>query len=250
MNSRTPGKPASPFALTPSARPPPPSGVRVPVRAPAAESSAVLPLSPKLSEVDVEESESDIAYAPTLMHMEAPLRREEVISEVRVPRRLEPTVRRRSVEKKSNKPIIIGAIAVGAVVVIGAIAFAVHAFGKKSEGPPARVAQFVEEPPPAAAPAPPPASVTAPPPPVSFDRDAAGAAMEAARSSLTDCKLPKTKAVRVKMTFTSSGSASSAVVLPPVTPKQAACVSRHLESVRVPAFDGLPASYIHTFAAK
>lgn len=225
----------------------------LPVSAPAVESHASLPLSPKVSDVDAKEANDDLAFAPT-ERVDAPppsnraatvLPPPEAVPDVSAPRMLEPTVRRRPPRAKMGKPIIAG-IAVAAVLAIGATAFAVHAFttkGPESPPPPPRVAQFVDEPPPAT-------SAPAPPPPVAFDRDAAALALDGAKASLAECKLPKAKPVRVKMTFTSSGAVSSANALPPITAKQASCVSKHLESVKVPAFDGPPASYIHTFAAK
>jgi hypothetical protein len=73
-----------------------------------------------------------------------------------------------------------------------------------------------------------------------FDTDAAHTALEAVAGS-SDCKIPKTKPCRVKVTFGPDGGVTSAVALAPyVGTPQGACLAKRLREARVPAFVGAP----------
>jgi hypothetical protein len=70
-----------------------------------------------------------------------------------------------------------------------------------------------------------------------FDKEVARAALDAASPKLADCKVPKGKPFKVKVTFTPQGSVSAASPLAPYG-AQKACVASHLKEVRIASFQG------------
>jgi hypothetical protein len=92
------------------------------------------------------------------------------------------------------------------------------------------------------------ASVNASAPTGPFDAAGARSALNALASTLTNCKIPKGRSGRIKLTFTPDGRISSAKALAPYagTP-QGACVVAHLKDARVAPFTGRAPPYIYTF---
>lgn len=71
-----------------------------------------------------------------------------------------------------------------------------------------------------------------------FDKEAARAAVEGLAPRLAECKLPKGRPVRIKVTFSPDGRVTSAAALAPVVGRQAACVASRAKEVQVGPFEG------------
>jgi hypothetical protein len=81
-----------------------------------------------------------------------------------------------------------------------------------------------------------------------FDRDAARAAIDAVAPKLGDCKLPKGKSVRVKVTFAPQGTVSSANVLAPWAARSAPCVAGHVKEATIRPFQGAANTAVYILA--
>ncbi len=79
-----------------------------------------------------------------------------------------------------------------------------------------------------------------------FDPESARAALDANPPSLADCRIPKWKPLRVRVTFASDGNATTVVALPPYAGMpQGACAIRHFREARIAPFKGPPGSLVY-----
>jgi hypothetical protein len=277
MTPRSPVKPPEPFAWVPSA-PPPASGVRhAPVRVPAPSRPGVTPsvvpfsacVSPPGDRAATETGQNDGIGDPSrslrLSAAEATLEG----SQERTTTGLTRGAHARDVVIDTTSPkarpsrgappkrfvLIVGCAAALAIV---AFVLGGRALLTGREQPPRAAAKTVEPSPIESTlanhPTPtPPASAVSPLPAASesalkpFNQDRARAALDALAPSLAECKLPRSKPVRVKVTFAPTGSVAAASVLPPTTGKPAACLSARVKAASLAAFDGTTTSYVHTF---
>lgn len=174
------------------------------------------------------------------------------------PRRMDPTVRTRPIEERGSPVrtiLVFGGVAVVLIFVAGFVVRQVRA--RRTATLAARAAE------PAPVAAPPAASLVATAFPGAavldasavgpggvadaavspvvevrpFDKDVARAALEAATPKLAECKLPKGKPIKVKVTFTPQGAITGATPLPPYA-AQKTCVATHLKEVKIAPFQG------------
>ncbi|HEY8077131.1 MAG TPA: hypothetical protein VIF62_23555 [Labilithrix sp.] len=263
MAKHTPEKHLVPFALAPSARPPASGVHHAQVRVPAPPHvELTLPLSsaPSSPEIEVdaiedetdESGEREIARPPpsrpgTLLPPPQVVATADAIVQP-VPRAkfVAPTVRIKPASTpRATRPIVFAAV--GAILAI-AIAFGVTVLVLRSPAPAPRAATFTDDNVPSAAPSAAPSASVVAPAPKPFNRDAARASLDALAPKVSECKTPRGKAVRAKITFAPTGEATSVTMLAPATGKGAACVASRLRDATVDAFDGAPTSYVHTFA--
>jgi hypothetical protein len=86
------------------------------------------------------------------------------------------------------------------------------------------------------------------PPTMPFDGLAARAALEALAPALIGCKIPSGRSGRIKVTFASDGTVSSAKPLAPFagTPR-GVCVAAHLKEAHVAPFAGSAPAIVYSF---
>jgi len=83
-----------------------------------------------------------------------------------------------------------------------------------------------------------------------FDRVAARAAPDAAFSNLADCRIPKGRSARVKLTFAPVGDVTSAMRSASVRrTRRGACVAAHLGRSQVAPFAGPLVVFVYAFTA-
>jgi hypothetical protein len=169
-------------------------------------------------------------------------------------RKMDPTVRTRPVEVGSRSPVrailFIGGVVVVLILVAGFVVRSVRARRAATSAKQAAAAASESVPetaaiaPATAAPVVIDAGVVAfvdgpdaAPDLRPFDKQVARAALDAASAKLADCRVPKGKPVKVKVTFTPQGSVSAASPLAPHG-AQKACVAGHLKEVRIASFQG------------
>lgn len=143
-----------------------------------------------------------------------------------------------------------------AATVVGAIFLTRKLIERGDEGP-------ATSPTPSTLSAPPPLPVpdAAPPPvdagavmgtgdadttPKPFDRVAAKAALDAVASLLTECKLPRTSTIRLRVTFGNDGAVTFAQPMSPyIGMPQGICAAKHVKDVRVAPYKGPPAPNVY-----
>jgi len=239
MSEDPKGKPPSPFALAPSAYPPPASSRPPPVVVPSAGRASSVPAPPFSSEPSADPAIP--LLAPPVLPFEQP----------------SPTSPRR----RLATIVLAGGVGLAVVLLaLGTWALLPRLRSARPTGS-AVVAAPAATPsttgsadgPASAASAAPPASVAAvaasqPVPMKPFDRHAARTALDALAPTLTDCKIPRGKSGRIKIAFASDGTVLSAKPLPPLAgTSRGACVAGHLKQAKVPPFSGSAPPYVYSF---
>jgi hypothetical protein len=246
----------SPFALTPSAEPPPVSIKPAPVIVPPIRRPpSPLPEPPSL----LREPPSALPEPP-----QATTPTESVVSQV-------PPAAGRPVEplpsmnrgKRSGFAVLFTGTAVvlllasvgirswvagrrPAEAVVSANVIPTPALPSAIEAPAARPSEPLANPPTGAAPGP----SALPEPMTRFDRLAASAALDALAPNLVDCKIPSGRAGRIKVTFAPDGTVSSAKPLWPLAgTRKGVCAITHLKEARVAPFVGPASPFVYSFVA-
>jgi hypothetical protein len=244
-------KPPSPFALTPSAYPPPVSTRHAPVVVPPASTRRPAELSPSPVAAVVADAPADAKpAAPT-------------------PAQATPRPR------LARLPLLLAAAA--GVTLIAALGMWALVARSRSASPAGSIASVAAAPPvdsatatasahplasaaPAAAPVPsttasiaPTASAASaaasPPTPTKpFDRLAARAALDALTPTLIDCKIASGTTGHIRVAFAPDGNVSSAVTLAPyANTRRGECVATHLKTAHVAPFDGTAPALVYSF---
>jgi hypothetical protein len=97
-----------------------------------------------------------------------------------------------------------------------------------------------------------PAASIVPSPPRRFDSGTARAALDAqVAATLANCKIPRGRTGRLRLTFLPNGTVSSATPLSPYAgTREGACVAAHFKKVHIPPFAGQAADYVYTFGTR
>jgi hypothetical protein len=247
-------KPPSPFALTPSAYPPPVSTRHAPVVVPPASTRRPAELSPSPVAAVVADAPADAKpAAPTPA----------------------PATHR---PRLARVPLLLAAAA--GVTLIAALGVWALVARSRSASPAGSIASVAAAPAvesttatasahplasaaPAAAPVPSTtasiastasaasaasAAASLPAPTKPFDRLAARAALDALTPTLIDCKIASGTTGHIRVAFAPDGNVSSAVTLAPyANTRRGECVATHLKTAHVAPFDGTAPALVYSF---